>query len=284
MMKIETINNCLNIRFKNSRKNRFNNCLDKKGFIILETTIILPFLLIGILTLVYLLKILWIEERTFFTFENEARALSRGAYLQEVNSGADQVNATSFPLVLKSKLYKDHQGDLKDVILKEYKYLYTDQGLTGLIYANLSYDVNIRLPIPFQSEAPIENALLLRGFIGADKKYSFMRFEKMEEEQEVQPVWVFPRAGERYHGEFCTYIKNQPRQMILTASLKQRYDPCSLCKPKEVTLGNVVYCFTRAGSVYHRGSCYSVDRYVIEMDKEEAVTKGYTPCMKCGGN
>ncbi len=258
--------------------------INKKGFIILETTLILPFLLIGILTLVYLLKILWIEERAFFTFEGEARALSRGAYLQEVTTGADQIHSATFPVILTGKLYKDHEKDIKNVTLKEYQYLFADKGLTNLIYAKLSYDVNIRLPIPFQRQAPIESALLFRGFLGAEQQYPFLDFEEMEEEKEVNPVWVFPRAGERYHRDTCTYITNQPRQMVLTGGLKRKYDPCSLCKPGDVSLGNVVYCFTRSGSVYHRGSCFSVERFVIEMDKEEAVTKGYTPCMKCGGN
>jgi hypothetical protein len=39
--------------------------------------------------------------------------------------------------------------------------------------------------------------------------------------------------------------------------------------------------FAGSGAVYHKGSCFIVDRYVISMDEVDAVKKGYTPCSRC---
>ncbi len=96
-------------------------------------------------------------------------------------------------------------------------------------------------------------------------------------------VWVFPVAVERYHVVDCPYIKVNARQMLLTDSIRRRYEACSLCDPQGLPNGSLIYCFPRAGKVYHRASCTQVDRYVVSMSVTEAEKKGYTPCSKCEG-
>jgi hypothetical protein len=39
----------------------------------------------------------------------------------------------------------------------------------------------------------------------------------------------------------------------------------------------------KSGKVFHKGSCTTVDRYVIAIEADEAIEKGYSPCYYCGG-
>jgi len=81
----------------------------------------------------------------------------------------------------------------------------------------------------------------------------------------------------------CTYVKANAREVVLTGQLKKKYNSCSLCDSDAVSIGAFVYCFEENGTVYHKDTCKQVTRYAIEINKTEAVDKGYTPCSKCGG-
>ena len=105
----------------------------------------------------------------------------------------------------------------------------------------------------------------------------------MEKDDDGVTVWIFPRSGERYHDRMCWYIENNPHEVLLDKNIRVRYDPCKLCKPAGCKDGTLVYCFVSSGKVYHIGECTIIDRYVIEVSKEDAEKQGYTPCSKCGG-
>lgn len=256
----------------------------KRGSLAVETAIFLPIFILGVLMLIYLIKVLWIEERVFFTFQQEASKISDYAYVGDKLESNGSLETMAFKGIVKGKLYNDHEDDILGAEFTEYKYMFTNKGLSGLVLASLKYEVNIKLPIDIYPKVPIEDSLLFRGFIGADLYYEPVSFEEMKKKKEVIPVWIFPRAGERYHKEGCGYIKNQPRQLVLNSGIIKKYDPCKLCRPGELKTGNIVYCFTKTGEAYHKGSCYSVEKYVKELNKEEAVEMGYSACMKCGGS
>ena len=110
-----------------------------------------------------------------------------------------------------------------------------------------------------------------------------MPFEEMEEESGSVTVWVFPARGERYHKESCLFVSNEPREFVLTDQLRRNYAPCPICDSEELPNGSLVYCYPAYGESYHRGSCSQVDRYVVPMELEDAQSRGYTPCSKCGG-
>jgi hypothetical protein len=155
--------------------------------------------------------------------------------------------------------------------------------MSGMISADLNYDVNIRFPIPFYKELPVSESLMMRGFIGKKEDADPLSFEELETEKKSELVWIFPRAGGKYHGENCIYIKSEPRQVIMTYQIRKNYNPCSLCHSGNLPDGSLAYCF-RTGEAYHGGSCPIVDKYVISIEKEEAIARGYTACSKCGGN
>jgi hypothetical protein len=110
-----------------------------------------------------------------------------------------------------------------------------------------------------------------------------MSFEAMEQGDAGGTVWVFPRAGERYHAEHCSYIDNNPRERLLDRTVRAQYSACQLCGAASAHEGDLVYCFPTTGRVFHTGDCYLVERYVIEIDRADAEKQGYTACAKCGG-
>jgi hypothetical protein len=122
-----------------------------------------------------------------------------------------------------------------------------------------------------------------RAFVGTTASGDKMPLSELEDGGDSNIVWVFPRAGEKYHAEKCSVIKNHPKEMLLSSRIRRSYKSCKLCKPADAADGSLVYVFPAAGEAYHLGDCFIVERYVISMDRQDAREKGYTACAKCGG-
>lgn len=248
----------------------------------MEAAIFLPIFIIGVLTFAYLIKFMSVEEAVFHSFADEARVLSAEAGANPLESGADLASAHLFELKLKERIYDENGKDVSSVDIDQFLLLNYINGMSGMITMDLNYDVNIRLPIPFYEKLPVSESLLFRAFIGKEERLDPLPFEEMEKVKKSDLVWIFPRAGERYHGENCTYIKSEPKQLVMSDQVRRKYKPCGICDSRDLPEGSLVYCFT-TGQSYHAGSCPTVDKYVISIEKEEAVKKGYTACSKCGG-
>ena len=141
----------------------------------------------------------------------------------------------------------------------------------------------IPLPLDFPKASALQAKILVRGFTGAPARNDPAGFDVFGESNRCFLVYVFPRAGERFHVRDCAVIEVGAEEMILTDSLRRKYAPCSHCQPESLLAGNRVYCFPKEGETYHRKSCYLVDRYISEMTALEAVNQGYSPCLVCGG-
>lgn len=249
--------------------------LGKKGFLTVEAAIFLPIFIIGVLTFAYLIKFMSVQEAVFHSFSDEAKVLSAEASIYPLA-------APLFELNLKNRIYDENKDNISSVDLDHFQYLYHTHGMSGMISMDLNYDVNIKLPIPFYKNLPVSESLVIRGFVGNEEKEEPLPFEEMETCTESDPVWIFPRAGEKYHRESCPYITSEPRQLILSQQIRRKYKPCSICDSKNLLNGSLVYCF-QTGEYFHAGSCPIVDKYVISIEKETAIKRGYTACTKCGG-
>lgn len=246
----------------------------KKGYAALEAAIILPMFILAIVSLVYYINILSIQENIYNSTLDEASRLASKASVVKVAPG--------FTSTVKNRV-KSENPVVDDIHIKKFRYLYYDGDLNNMIAMDGKYSINLNLPAGFGHDYPINVRVKCRGFTGLQTRGSVMTFEEMESEGVWDPVWIFPMSGEKYHHSGCTYVKANAREMVLTANLKQKYNACSLCDSGTVPTGAFVYCFQDSGTVYHRDTCKQVDRYAIEVNKEEAVDKGYTPCSKCGG-
>jgi hypothetical protein len=257
-----------------------NTKIQRRGSIAVESAILLPLFIIGILTIGYLLKFCMISEGVHHALSDEAHKIMAEAPLLPYPIFGEQD--------IVKRINDESRGEAQNVRVG--RFLYRMPGIsksgqiyTDLIAASVSFETPLKLPRLFISELEGERTILCRAFVGMEQQGSPKPFSEMEEDDSGGTVWIFPRAGERYHDEHCAYIENNPREVLLDKNVRSRYTPCKLCKPDARRDGTLVYCFFTSGKAYHSGECTIVERYVIEIGKEEAESQGYTACSKCGG-
>ena len=248
--------------------------IKKNGFVTLEAAILLPIFIIGILTIGYLMKFIYAQENILYTICDESKQISKSAYIIEV--------APFFALALEKRLEMENQN-IDDVETEDYKYLYSSEGLDGLIRYEASYWMDIKFPIKLYDGLPGKETVVFRGLIGSRKVADTTGFDEMEKEKTSDKVWIFPTAGKRYHKRDCPYIAVLPTEAVLTDDIERKYHSCPICDSKNLGIGNLIYYFEKTGEAYHTGKCPTVEKYVIEIEKETAVKKGYYPCSKCVG-
>jgi hypothetical protein len=252
-----------------------------RGSLAVETAIFLPLFIIGVLTLGWLIRMTAISENVFHTLADETGVLAAEA--------KTPVGLPTYKSGLLKRIGDENGKDVKKTKVTRIAYRVPFIDVTGgkahtnLIAASVSYETPILLPHIFASKLTVSDSVLCRAFVGTDNKDDKFPFDEMEKSDDGELVWVFPRAGARYHGETCAVIKNNPREVILSSQVRRKYDACKLCKPNSVSDGNLVYVFPAAGGAYHLGSCYIVERYVISISEQDAKEQGYTVCKRCGG-
>lgn len=246
----------------------------KKGYFTVEAAIFLPVFIIAVMTIAYLIKVVGAVELTMHAATDEARQAASHAYVDKTGLG--------FSWTLENRILADCE-DISDVDVTDLKYLYSGGRKEGLISFRVKSRVDIRLPLGLYDGFYFEERVLCRGWIGKNNTWKPLGFEEMEKDGDSRMVWIFPRAGEKYHKESCTHVSNTPSRVILSDGLRRKYDPCRQCDSGDLPEGSIVYCYEGYGEVYHRGNCPSVDKYVRVIPEEDAKTRGYTPCSKCGG-
>jgi hypothetical protein len=232
----------------------------------------LPLFVVGILTLGYLTKATLVEENVMHSFVDETHYVAAHA--------ASLPNLPAYKNDVMDRINLENNKVITDFRFEKLTYLPI---INDEISAEISYAIPLRSPRIFKDEVLVNSEVLCRAFVGTTVRREILPFDEMEKDDDEVLVWVFPRAGERYHTEDCSYIKNDPKEMLLSGSIRNNYSPCSLCKPGGLSNGALVYCFTNSGRAYHAASCTIVERFVIEIDEKDAIKKGYTPCAKCGG-
>ena len=248
--------------------------INKKGYFTLEAAIVLPIFVIGILSIGYCMKIFSTAETITYSMMDETGHLAAQAYGKPVAPG--------FPAELKQRIREENER-IRHIKITEFQYRHSGRGKTDLITVACRYQLDLSLPLRLQDNFEMESKIQCRGFVGKNSRGSPMDFKEMEKNGDASLVCIFPMWGKKFHKETCIYVTNNPRQMVLTAELKKRFKACELCGAERVLTGSYVYCFMRAGTVYHKDSCKIVDKYTIEVEKRDALAKGYIPCSKCGG-
>lgn len=256
---------------------RQSNCINemkiqiktnKNGFLLVEAAIFLPVFIIGILTIALLMKFVYVQESIFHDFQDEARRIAMEAYL------------TPVPIPLRD--FGD-QRPVNDLHIDSFRYLYQDSHTNSLIRIRISYHYPIVLPIKFIDEIRNTETLLFRGWTGRTLKADPMTIQEMERPEPSSIVYIFPKEGGRYHSKNCSFVTVYPFETLLTQKIRDRYTPCELCDADQLQTGDLVYCFLRSGTAYHRSNCPTVLKYYSAIEREQAIELGYTPCTKCGG-
>ncbi len=266
--------------------------VSKKGSAVVEAAIFLPVFFLALLSIVLLIRLITVDGAIMEIYTKEAAIVAKEAYLSEVPVMPDGIetkiaggltHGTVMTLRIREKAENKEKLPLSNIRMQSFLYLFESRGTDSLIRSDLVYESNIPLPAGFGRTLNFRRVFLFRAFVGSTGQLDPMDFSEMEKNEKSKSVYVFPRAGQRYHKKNCSVIVVYPIETYLTKSLHKKYEPCKLCHPNERAWGSKVYYFPKDGLVYHRENCPLVERYIVEMDEQEAIEKGYSACKMCGG-
>ncbi len=240
-----------------------------EGSYTVEAAVFLPVFLIAVLTVGYLIRITAGTETAMHAAVDEARLAAANAYTAYADPG------------LSSRIERrmlEESPQMTEAKVSGMRYLLND----GEISFHMRYHFDTGMPLQMADGFDVADRIKCRAWIGYTGNVP-MGFDAMEEYAPSQTVYIFPSWGEKYHKEDCTYVRSQPKQTVLTGAIKRLYHSCPRCDSSELPVGSVVYCFPRYGEAYHRAGCDSVEKFTVAMQKDQAESRGYGPCSKCGG-
>lgn len=245
----------------------------KRGTYILEATLCLPILIIAMVVMISIIQYYCcIEDAAYIT----AQELRRGAI------EANFVNAEPLiPVRIFSKL-DQNQSHVKSHLIREYKYKGQLPETDNVILLEYNLVMDTPNPIGIASRATYTVSAATRAYVGKKREIANMTVDEfMSDSSEL--VYVFPKDGEKYHKESCTYVKATPSAIGLSSSVREKYSSCPLCKSKTMEDGNIVYVFPDYGESFHAAGCSSIVRKYVEVERSVAIERGYSACSKCGG-
>jgi competence protein ComGC len=263
---------------------------NKKGFLIVEATIVLPIFIIGVLTLGCLIPMMAVKERVMNFYVDAASQVAISAYVSNKNLILGELNGrVAGGIAAKAYLNAgvkhgclgDGVQEPTDLNLRKFRYLYADNRIEGLISGEFAYTYNIPFPLLFYGDPSLADFLVFRGYVGTSIENDPMSYEEIACGDDGETVVIFPRYGKRYHSRECRMVSVYPVEVVLTKSLMRSYDSCKICGSDDLTFGSIVYCFTTDGRVYHKGNCPTVDKYVLVISRTKAEARGYMPCALC---
>ena len=279
--------------------------MNKRGSLFVETAIILPLFLLAVLSISVLIRITAVEENTMRCFAEEAQKTSKEAYLTQLDllpwqfdidfsdpsdsydsvqqkgkTGVYEalVHGALLEFRIQSRL-KEETVSLKDASLNRFEYLYSDGETSGLIHCGFKYGVELLLPLIFTGSCNLNRAAF-RGFIGPTRMGKAWGLKRWKPRTMQTPSMFSLEREKGFTNRTAESSEVYPKEMVLSP-LFAKYTPCKICDADNLPYGCRVYCFDTSGKAFHRGSCPTVDRFVIGIDGEEALEQGYTPCYYC---
>ena len=246
--------------------------INKKGSYLLESAIALPIFLISIIVMSSVILMYACIEDCNFVAANELRR----------SAAESAVANTSFtaPYRLKREIESKHRqidsAGLEDSITRGSRW-----GVDELIGVRYRLSLKQNNPLGINAKANYTLSLVTRAYVGREREEPNMSADEFADDGE--PVFIFPKRGERYHSKGCGFLKAASKSGTLSSSIKSKYKSCPLCHSSKASEGSLIYYFPAAGDDYHLPGCSSLQRNYIEIDKTTAARRGYTPCKSCGG-
>ena len=246
----------------------------KRGFYTVEAAIVAPLVLLTIISLGYFIRVdgFW---------ENCVHITAEECYVAASHGYGRDASPLSRNKVKRKVLAET--PELESFRIRHYRAGYSENGIDKLTSFRLESSTHLALPLGFSRDLDFYGRIKFRAFAGKKDRAGPLGPDGLGEEIPEDPVWIFPAYGEKYHKENCTHVKATVHPELLTSSLKRRYAPCQLCHSENLPSGSLVYCFDGEDTAYHLGSCPSIKRRSVVIDRSEAIDRGYTPCSKCGG-
>lgn len=242
---------------------------NRKGMYIAEASLILPVFLMAFFLLIRLIPIFAVCENITYAAAEEMRF--------ENAKAAFRSNPARLPMLLEVRALAEND-EISSFRITGLHYRYEKGGMEDLI--TVSFRAGFRSDQDLIRAVPV----VYRGKV-TGRAFSGKRSEGEPDEalRGSIRVWIFPDGGERYHTEFCTYVRANAKQCFLSQDLARRYHACPNCRAKKASLGDPVYVFEANGEAYHTAECRAVKRRCVEVSRDRAEELEYTPCSKCGG-
>ena len=244
----------------------------KRGSQLVEASLVFPAFLIVMMLLISVMDAYAAGENAMFAACDELHEESVKAALVP--------EPVSRPLFIVSRLSRENRN-VGRVLITGWRYMHESGSMDDVISLDFRLFFSETDPLGGISRLRYDGSIRCRAFTGKDNGDGTSCDPADTEESD--PVCVFPERGERYHRRECPFLNPACQQMFLDKTVKKRFGPCSICHSESAVYGSVVYCFFNEGEVYHIGGCPMVDKYFVEMERADAIGKGYTPCGTCGG-
>ena len=246
---------------------------NKKGSYIVEAAITLPVFILAVVIMCSAILMYACIEDCSFIAANELRLGAAEASLADTS--------LAVPYRIRKKITGKH-SQIESMKLRDSGYRDSRWGADELIIVSYRMRLKTGNPLGIKAEADYDLSLVTRAYVGRERDESNMS-ESEFADSDSEPVYIFPKRGEKYHAKGCGFLKAASTSGTLTASIKARYKSCPLCHSGRASTGALIYYFPAAGDDYHLPGCAALQRNYIEIDKATAVERGYTACSKCGG-
>jgi hypothetical protein len=246
---------------------------NRNGSYIVEAAVTLPLFLIAVLVMSSVILMYSCIESSSFMAASELRMGAAEAIFADTG--------ILIPHRLKTNIISSH-SQVESVRTIDYGFRTSRWGQDELILLTMNMKMRTRNPAGIKAAASYDLSLVTRAYVGKIRDAEKMTDSEMAG-GDSEPVFIFPKRGERYHSKGCGFLTAASTSGALTSSLRRKYKPCPLCGSRKAGSGSLVYYFPSAGESYHLKGCSALQRNYIELDKKDAVSRGYTPCSKCGG-
>ena len=247
--------------------------INKKGSYIVEAAVALPVFIIAVIVMSSVILMYACIEDCNFIAANELR---RGAAEAAI---AD--TSVTIPYRIKKEIKRKH-SQIDSVRLKDAGFRTSRWGADELLLVDYRLRLRTNGLFGINAAADYDLSLVTRAYVGKERDEENMSAEEFAGE-DSEPVFIFPKRGEKYHSEGCDFLVAASTSGTLTESIRRKYHSCPLCHSKRAGNGSLIYYFPAAGEDFHLPGCAALQRNYIEIDKKAAVERGYTACSKCGG-
>lgn len=251
----------------------WKNISGRRGSYIVEAAIVLPFFLIAVIVMNSVILMYACIESCNFAAACEMRRSSAEASVSDTS--------VLLPYRLKQEISSEH-SQIHSTRVTDYGYRVSRWGQDELIVLTMDLDLRTANPIGLKAQADYDLSLVTRAYVGRIRNNPAMSADEMAGGSS-EPVFIFPKRGEKYHSAGCGFLTAASTSGVLTSSIRSQYRSCPLCRSGKAENGSRIYYFPAAGEDFHLSGCPSLQRNYIEIDKKDAIERGYTPCSKCGG-
>ena len=194
----------------------------KKGGYIVEAAIVLPIFIVAVILLISIVPRAARCERLVYAICDEMTQ--------------ENIQAHFF------KSYMRCKSNLTDGALRALKsddsfsvdrlgYCHTDRVRSGrtsmviddVITADFTAFITYLDPLSMGSDMEFSGKIKCRPYTGTERREEAMSREDMERDENSDPVYVFPKSGERYHRKDCSVLNPACEAAVFSQDIRKRY-------------------------------------------------------------